>query len=248
MVALCAAGLIWRNLDSRRTSKPSIQVWCAASLKGPLDELAASFENASGAQVTLQYGGSGTLWTAISTSKLGDLFIPADSTYLKIAEEKGIAGECFALATMRPVLAVAHGNPQQVHGWADLLNRQDLKLGLCHPELAAIGMTVKSIAQRHGDWPSLQTSADVMKGSVSELALDLKTGSLDAAFVWDQTVASMSELAVIPCDELAGNPATVSAMVLPFSKSKETALQFARWIASPEHGKPVFKRHHFVTD
>ncbi len=244
--AVCVFGLVWLNTDFQKTAKPPLQVWCAASLKAPLEELAARYEQEFGTQVILQFGGSGALLTTIKATNAAGVFIPADSSYLAIAQEKGLGSECHELAMMCPVLVVSTGNPKQVRGWQDLLNRPDLKLGLCHPASAAIGMMVKSIAQSRGDWESLQASADVMKGTVSELALDLKTGALDVAFVWDQTVAAMRELEKIPCDELAGHSSTVAAMVLTSSQSTATSLHFARWIASPEHGKPVFRKHHFV--
>ena len=247
---LLTGGLIRLAEDRRENagmgSRKSLQIWCAAGLKGPLDELASQYEQARGTQVILQYGGSGTLLASIESTKSGDVFIPADAFYATLAREKGLGGEGIELATTQPVLAVVKGNPRNVRGWRDLLDRPDLNVGLCHPGSAAIGMTVQSIARSRGDWESLQAATDVMKSTVSELALDLKAGALDAAFLWDQTAASVSGLETVPCPELSGRPAIVPAMVLSSSKSPESALDFVRWIASPESGAPVFRRHHFM--
>ncbi|NJM36647.1 MAG: solute-binding protein [Akkermansiaceae bacterium] len=125
-----------------------------------------------------------------------------------------------------------------------MLESPDLKFGLCHPESAAIGKSIQSIAKSRGDWENLSAKATVMKSTVSELAVDLKAGALDAAFLWDQTVASLPNLEIVECPELSSHLASVPAILLTCSQSPEQASHFQRWIS--EHGSPVFRRHHFI--
>jgi molybdate transport system substrate-binding protein len=245
VVALLVFGLIQLSSRSLKTGvKPALQIFCAASLKGPLEELAKNYEQSFGTRVVLQFGGSGTLLTTIDATKSGDVFIPADSSYFDLVREKKLGKESVQIATMRPVLAVAKGNPKQVHGWKDLLDRPNLKIGLCHPESAAIGKTIQTISRPSGDWEKLKAKAAVMKSTVSELAVDLKAGALDAAFLWDQTVASVGDLEIVECPELSTHLASVPVIVLTCSKSPLEASHFQRWIA--EHSSPVFQRHHYV--
>lgn len=241
------AGLIWLGKDGQGgVQSGGLQVYCAAGLKAPIEELALQYERIYGTRILLQYGGSGQLVATIDARKSGDLMIAADSSYGLRLREKNLGGASLDLATMRPVLAVAAGNPKMIHGWQDLMERHELKYGLCHPESAAIGSMVRGIAVARGDWQQLQASAAVMKGTVSELAVDLKAGALDAAFVWDQTVASEAGIEVVPCAELADGVATVQVNLLNGSAAPASALHFARWIASSEHGGPVFQTHHFM--
>ncbi len=244
VVILLVFCLILLNRSSQKIGRPKLQVYCAASLKGPLEQIAREYEQANGTQVILQFGGSGALLATIEATKSGDIFIPADSSYLDLVREKKLGGESLEIATMRPVLAVARGNPKQIRGWENLLERTDLKLGLCHPESAAIGKTIRSIAQSRNDWENLTSRVAVMKSTVSELAVDLKAGALDAAFLWDQTAASFSELETVECPELASHLASVPAIVLTCTKAPQQASHFQRWIA--KHGSPVFRRHHFI--
>ena len=247
-IALLVGALVWLGADSSLHRRPAVilQVNCAAGLKGPVDELAAEYEKQFGTRVIVQYGGSGTLLATVALSKSGDLFIPADESYLALAQAKNLVADSIKLAAMRPVLAVAKGNPKGITGWNDALERPDLRLGLCNPDSAAIGMKIREIAKARGEWEKLESAADVIKLTVSELALDLKSGALDLAFVWDQTAASVEGLEVVPCEELSKSVATVPVIVLTSSKVAGESLRFASWLASEEHGVPVFRRHHFI--
>jgi len=250
LAGLLAGGLVWLSGGNKPMGTTSagkeLNVFCAAGLKAPLEELALQYERAYGTKVNLQYGGSGNLLGTIGTTNRGDLFIPAEMTYATKAREKGLGVEVIELASMNPVLAVAKGNPKGVKGWQDLLQRPELKLGLCNADGAAIGSVVRAVAQKRGEWEALQKASDVTKNTVSELAVDLKAGALDVTFLWDQTVAGMEGLEVLPCPELANHPVSVPAVVLASATSPTSALHFARWIASPEHGAPVFRHHHFT--
>lgn len=223
-----------------------LQVFCAVSLRSPMEELAREYERQYGTKINLQFGGSGTLLTTVATTGTGDLYLPADGGYVAKAKEKNLAGEVLDLAMMKPVLAVAKGNPKGVKGWADVLHRPELKIGLCNPELAAIGTVVQSVAKERGEWQALEAASDVTKTTVAELAVDLKAGALDATFLWDQMVAEAGDLETLACPELDGHEATVPVVVLKCSTVADDSLRFAKWIASPEHGAPVFLRHHFT--
>lgn len=211
-----------------------------------MEELALQYERAYGTKVNLQFGGSGSLLATIESTHQGDLYIPAELAYAEKARQKKLGMESIELASMKPALAVAKGNPKQIKGWDDLLKRPELNFGLCQPEAAAIGKVVQSTATARNEWDALQKAADVTKNTVSELAVDLKAGALDVTFLWDQTVASMDSLEALPCPELGNSPVSIPAVVLSSATKPTSVLHFARWIASPEHGAPVFRRHHFT--
>lgn len=249
--ALCVGGIIRMTRGpASGSAKPgaTLVVWCAAGIKGPMEELSLLYERAYGTRVTIRYGGTGTLIGGIEASHEGDLLIAADSSYLADLRKKKLAAESIPLAIMRPVLAVAKGNPKHIRGWTDLLERSDIKFGLCHPHTAAIGRTVHDIADRRGDWVALTNHSAVQKSTVTELSADLVAGALDAAFLWDQMAASVPGLEAIPCPELKSASATVPAIVLTSCGKPSSALHFARWLASPEHGAPVFRNHHFQAE
>ena len=152
--AALVGGMRWLNRGPGGASQQAVKsltVWCAAGLKQPLEELSLQYERAYGTRITLQYGGTGSLLSGIEASHSGDLLIAADNSYVADLRGKNLAAEAIPLATMEPVLAVATGNPKRVKGWRDLLERKDLKYGLCHPDTAAIGRRVHAVAAGRGE-------------------------------------------------------------------------------------------------
>jgi molybdate transport system substrate-binding protein len=247
---LLAAGMLMLTKErqfSASTKQPdALEAWCAAGLKGPVEELAALYEGAYGTRIRLTYGGSGTLLATLETTRKGDILLAADAAYAALAQQKGLAQHAIPLAQMHAVLAVQAGNPLKIAGWADLLTRPQLRYGLCHPSTAAIGATVQRVAESQHAWPQLQASAAVMRSTVAELALDLKAGALDAAILWHHTAAALPELATVPCAELTDANANAVGAVLTSSTAAPAAQQFLQWISSAEHGAPVWRKWHFT--
>ncbi|NJM36648.1 MAG: solute-binding protein [Akkermansiaceae bacterium] len=127
-VTLLVFGLLSLNRHSQKIRKPKLQVYCAASLKEPLEEISRKYEQENGTQIILQFGGSGALLATIEATRSGDLFIPADSSYLDLVREKKLGTQSLQIATMRPVLAVARGNPKQVRGWKNFVRESRFKI------------------------------------------------------------------------------------------------------------------------
>src|SRR6516162_199366 len=93
------------------SEKPKpIVVYCAAALKAPLEEIATEYEKAFGVPVQLQFGASQTLLANAEVARRGDLYLPADDSYLQLARDKGLLAEVLPLARMTAVLAVRKGN------------------------------------------------------------------------------------------------------------------------------------------
>src|SRR5215813_9671082 len=106
-------GLLMWNPQTR--DRRPLFVYCAAGLKTPVEQIARDYEAEYGVQIQLTYGGSETLLTNLAVSQRGDLYIPADESYLESARKKGLLEEDIPLAHMTAVLAVRKGNPKGVH-------------------------------------------------------------------------------------------------------------------------------------
>ncbi len=216
-------------------------VYCAAGLRLPVEAAAKAY----GGDVQLQYGGSQTLLANAELTKKGDLFIPADDSYLAIARAKNLIAESIPLARMVPVLAVAKGNPKGVRGLDDLL-KPEVRLAQANPDAAAVGKLVRGALEKQGRWETLKAKTVVFKPTVNDVANDLKLGSADAAFVWDTTVAQYPEVERVAGVDL-GVAGSVSVNVLKSSASPTAALRFARYLAAPDRGLPEFAKNGFET-
>lgn len=212
-------------------------VYCAAGLRQPVEAIVKAY----GGNVQLQFGGSNTLLANAELTKKGDLFIPADDSYLEMARSKGLAAESVPLARQGPVLAVAKGNPKGIRSVADLL-RKDVRLAQANPDAAAVGKLARAALEKAGSWTAVKEKTLVFKPTVNDVANDLKLGSCDAGFVWDATVRQYPELEAVEVAEFRGLSATTSAVVLKSAALPTAALRFARFLSAPEKGAVEFTK------
>jgi len=247
VVGVLVAALWWRGrapVDAGGPGARPVLVFGAAGLQKPLDEGATAYAAVSGRLAMRQFRASGTLLADIELAKDGDLFIPADETYIAKARAKGLIREVIPLARQTPVIGVAAGNPKRIAALSDLL-RSDVRVALA-ADSASIGRISKAVLEQAGLWGALNAKLVTLKPTVADLATDLRLGVYDAAIVWDATVAQHTALAAIALPELSARAETVSAAVLSASTQPAAALALARFLAAPTTGNPIFARHGYA--
>jgi len=245
-IAFVASLLVFVGLALKLFTPPPgpqtepILVYCAAGLRRPVEAAAKAY----GGPVQLQYGGSQTLLANAEISRKGDLYIPGDDVYVEKARKKGLAAESLPLARMRPVLAVAKGNPKGIRTLEDLL-KPGVRLAQANPDAAAVGNLVRGVLEKRGQWAAIREKTLVFKPTVNEVANDLKLGSVDAGFVWDATVQQYPELERVAGVDIDAT-ADIAAAVLISSASPASALRFARFLAARDRGQREFTKSGFV--
>lgn len=234
-----------RMLSAKKKAPPSLLVYCAASLKAPMEKIAADYFRETGVTVELSFGGSQTLLANIALTKRGDLYLPADDSYIALAREKNLVGETLPLAEQAAVIAVPKGNPKAIRSLASFQNSA-LTLSQANPETAAVGKLLRA-ALDPTLWQALSNRTVVFKPNVNDAANDVKLGAVDAAIVWDSMQGQYPDLEFIRVPELEGVRAKVSVSLLQCSEQPDVALKFARHIAAPEHGLKHFESSGFKT-
>ncbi len=225
--------------------KPLV-VYCAAGVKPPVEEIARAYEQEYGIPVHLQYGPSNTLLANIELSKMGDLYIPADDSYIDLARQKRLIEEVLPMAQMHAVLAVAKGNPKQIDSLDDLL-AGDATLSQANPDAAAIGKLTREALTASGQWEQISRRTKVFKTTVNDVAADIKVGAVDAGFVWDVVVQQMQgALEAVDVPELKDAIAQVGVCVLKTATEPTAALRFARYLAARDKGQEQFQKHGFA--
>jgi molybdenum ABC transporter molybdate-binding protein len=234
-----------------------LTLYCAAGMRVPVEEIAKRFEEETGIAVEMQYDGSNALLRRLEIDKFNtpDLYLAADDYYVRVAREKHLAAETIPIAHQDPVIVVRNDNESlgDVSTMIELLQR-DVRIALANPEHAAIGRNVRNLLKRidtqEGNlWTRLDeqvTRRGVYKGTVNEVANDVRIGSADAAVVWDSTAMMpkyREQLRSIRVPELAGEPNLVTVAVLEASRHPRTALKFARYLAARDRGLPVFEQY-----
>jgi molybdate transport system substrate-binding protein len=232
------------GLPDKEDNPDEIVLYCAAGIKKPVAEAAAAYaEEQFGVPVRIQYGGSGTLLTALQLKKSGDLYLAADVSYINIAREKGVLAESIPLATQRAVIAVKKGNPKNIQSIKDLL-REDVKFALANPDAASIGKLTKKVLEKTGEWKAIKEKAKVFKPTVNDILVDVRTGSVDAAIVWDANVKQDPEhLEMKTTDAFDAAKKRITIGVLKWTTNAPAVLRFARYLQAPGKGQEAFKKH-----
>lgn len=244
--AVIAGLLIWllahQPAHERSVAHPNpLVVYCAAGIRMPVEAVARQFEQECGVPIQLHYGGSQTLLANLSVAQRGDLYLPGDTSYITLAQKKGLVAETISLARMSLVLAVRKGNPKGIRSLEDL-QRQNVTLAQADPEATAVGKLAREALGKNGLWEAVKKRTIVFKPTVNEVANDLKLGAVDAGLVWDITVRQYPELEGVPVPLFKPAKAHLGIGVLRCSDQPRSALRFARFLAARDRGQPEFAR------
>ena len=131
--------------------------FCAASNQAVVEAIRADYVAEFGRTVDINYGNSQGLLSQIEVSKTGDLYLPADDSYLTRAKEKGLIDEILPIGRQQAVIAVKKGNPKNIQALSDLL-RDDVRLVQANYDGAAVGKVTKRILSEIDAWDSLDLS------------------------------------------------------------------------------------------
>jgi molybdate transport system substrate-binding protein len=243
LVAVVLGYAAWSLMPSGHAgAKTELTVFCAAGLKKPVEAIAQKYREELGIEVSLQYGGTGTLLSQLQVAKQGDLFIAADDGSLADAQKLKLTKEVVPMVVQHPVVAVKKGNPKGIRTLADL-TRADVKFAIANPDAASISKVTRKLLANQ--WDAFAAKASVMKPTVTEIAADTQIGAVDAAILWDSTVPQFKQLESVELPEFTKHRENASAAVLAFCTQPQEALKFARYLAAPDKGGLVFKEHGF---
>jgi ABC-type molybdate transport system substrate-binding protein len=235
MLALRADLLSPRGAGSSGGGPEPLVICCGAAAQRPVEVVAKKYEKECGRTVQLDIGSSQSLLNGIELTRRGDLFLPGDESYLRLARGKGLLAEVIPLAEMRAVIAVKKGNPRKIHAMEDLL-AADLKIAQGDPGTAIAKLTRQSLAPA-GKWEPLGRRTVVFKDTVNAVANDVLLGSVDAGIVWDATVQQYPGLEAVVVEELTAVRSRLAVGVLAGCQRPTEALRLARYLAARDRGQ-----------
>ncbi len=230
-----------RELNS---NKDPLVMFCAASNRAVMESLRAEYEKEFGRSVQIQYGPSQTLLSSIEVSQTGDLFVPADDSYIEFGREKSLIAEVLPIARMKAVLAVQRGNPKAIKTLSDLY-RKDIRFVQANPDSAAIGKVTRDAMEKANQWERLEKATEGFRSTVTDVANDIVIGAADAGIVYDAVLQAYPDLEAVEIPELESATSQVSVGVIASTKHPETALHFARYISAKDRGLIRYAKHGF---
>jgi molybdate transport system substrate-binding protein len=243
------AGLIFLLYESSKsganagTDRP-VRVYCAAALKPVMQNIAADYQKETGQQVEFEFGDSGHMLGNVTTRLNGDLFLPADSSFVRLAEERGLVAEAFPVCRMRAVILTRPGNPHNIAKFEDLL-KPGLKIAIANPDKAAIGKVVRDHLVKIGKWDAVASHLEVQHTTVIDSANAVQLGSIDAAIVWDSVAINYQELTAVHVKELDGAVGKVEIVILNSATNPTGAWQLASYTSASDRGLVQFRKWGF---
>jgi len=260
---LALGGMTWAlmNNDVRRPSAPSdsqpgsaasqggsdaieVSLFCAASSRAVMEEIREKYEAETGRRVVIQYGTSQSLLSQIEVSGTGDLYLPADDSFLEIARNKGLVSETIKIAKMHCGIVVPKGNPKGIDELSDLF-AADVRLVQANPDAAAIAKLTKQITTASGLWDQLDKATAAYRTTVTDVANDVLVGAADAGIVYDSVLHTYPDLQFVKVPELAEGVSQVSVGVISASPQPSAALHFARYVSARDRGLKHYQAHGF---
>jgi molybdate transport system substrate-binding protein len=231
--------------EAKGSAQP-LMVYCAAGLREPMQAVADEYQKEFGVEVRCSFGASQAELVTLERAGNGDLYLPADESYIEIARKKGLVDAVMPVAVMRPVLGVRKGNPKGVTSLDDVLKKH-VKLAQANPDAAAIGKVCRDALIKAGKWEAVKNKTVVFTGTVNEVANAIKVGSLDCGFVWDALVKQYPDLEGVAIDELKDLKSSVAVVVLKSSKNGTEARKLARYLSAQDRGLKQFQKFGFTT-
>jgi molybdate transport system substrate-binding protein len=209
----------------------AVIVHAAAALRPALDRAAPEFERDTGIKIEVQYGPSEGILNSLRVTGQGDLFLPADDSYVAKARELGLVEQDYPLATMTAVAVIRADFPKDAKDitWDDVF-RPGFRLAQPNPDAAAIGKATREGLKPSGLWDRIERTKPAMVGTVTEAANAVKLGSADGAIIWDAVAAGYPTLKVVHLPHLDRVTANVSVAVCKNAASRAEARWFAEYL------------------
>ena len=224
--------------DGPSGERPPVIVHTAAALRPALEKAAPEFERETGIKVELRFNASEWLLQNLKLTKQGDLFLPADDSYVVQARQDDLIEQDYPLAMLTAVAVFRTGFPKDVKDitWEDVF-RPGFRLLQPNPDATAIGKVTRDGLTPSGIWARIEAAKPSMAGTVTEAANAVKIGSADGAIIWDAVAVGFPTLKVVRLPHLDGVTANVSVAVCKNATSRTEARWFAQFLEGEEGQK-----------
>ncbi len=242
VIIVLLALLFFRGAGKNPAGGEELVLHCAAGLRIPVMEIVRRYEEEHGVVVRPHFGGSGELAAQIEVAG-GDLYLPADVSYIEQTRARGLVRESIPAAYLTAGLVVAEGNPKGIRSLKDL-GREDVRISLAIPS-AAIGKFTKKVLTEAGHWEAVEANATVFKFTVNDVAQDVSTGAADVAVVWDAVAGLFDKVEFVHVAAFDRRRKTATVGILSSASQPPAALRFARYLTASDRGLEHFEKHGF---
>ena len=228
-------------------SGKTIVVFAGAASKPALTELGPKYEEKTGVEVSMTFGGSGSVLTQFSQEQYGDVYVPGSDDFMDTAEKRDavLKEGRTVLVYLVPAICVAKGNPKQVRELKDLA-RSELRVVLGQPKAVCLGDVAQEMLTQTGLWDQVQPHVASYASSCEDTLNALLLGEADVIIGWDVFARQQPDkVEAIALPPKLARPRNIPASVIKWSKQPDEARAFIGFLASDE-AREVFSRHGYT--
>lgn len=162
---------------------PKVTLMTGAMLRPALEEVVKEFQEREGVEIDWVYNGCGILVAQMKGGVRPAAYFSCDVKFMEQVQPFFLPPVTISRNDL--ILLVKKGNPHNIKSLADL-TRPGLRVGLAHPEKAALGELTKQMLERQGLYRPLVDSHNWTLDSPTGdyLVNQIRTGSVDAVVVY----------------------------------------------------------------
>ena len=239
------AFLVFTTALAARAAK--LNVFAAASLSDALNEIAKTYEPASGDKLRFNLAASSLLARQIKEGAPADVFFSADELKMDdLAKANLILPDTRRTLLGNTLVIVGNAeNGAAISTPADLAKTRIGRIALADPQTVPAGIYAKQFLQSSGLWETLSVKV-VPTENVRACLAAVESGNVDAGIVY-KTDALISKNVKIACEIPAneGPKITYPLAVIKDTKHQEAARKFAAYLTSPE-ARAIFGKYGFL--
>ncbi len=231
--------------------RPRVTVAAAADLNYALADIARAFEKQTGAEVVISFGSSGNLANQIRNGAPFDIFLSADTSYVRQLEQDGstVPGSLYVYSVGRLVLWVARNSPLDLEkrGMEALLDPSVQKVAIANPAHAPYGRAAGA-ALKHFSLYDRVAPKFVLGENIAQAAQFVLSGNAEAGII-ALSLASAPEMAArgrswqLPEDSYPR--LEQAAVLLRNAKDPAAAQRFLEFLKSAE-SRDILRRYGFT--
>ena len=232
------------SIEPALTGGPAaaLTIYGAASLKGALEQLKASYETGHpGTTLTISTDSSAALRTQIEQGAPADVFLSADISNPKKLVDSGLTdGDQVAFAGNLLTIVVPTANPAKIATPADLA-RTGVKIVAAGDEVPittyakqVVGLLVELPGYPAGFAAAYAANVVSREDNVKALIAKVELGEGDAGIVYATDAMASTKVRTIEIPAQANIPATYAGVVVKASRNVAAAHAFLDWIGGPD--------------
>jgi molybdate transport system substrate-binding protein len=230
----------------KEEKKTKLTISAAVSLSDALEEIKEIYEKDHPADITFQFGGSGTLAQQIRQGAPVDAFISANEEWMDALEKEKriIPATRKNIAANKMVMVAGKNSHLGYRTPGDIAAKEIGRIAIGNPETVPAGKYAKDILQHLNKWDEWEKKLILAK-DVRQVLAYVETGNADIGFVYASDAQASEKIQVLAVvDESLHEAIMYPAAVLANTKHEKEAEAFLNFLRTETAGN-IFERYGF---